>query len=176
MMLTISWLMTLVALVIIPLSLVVVSLDRQASQSYFKQQQDYLGHVNGHVEEMYAGHIVMGPSTARSKHREVRQAQRRCSTARPGSRSSSPGMMMPIMSFIGNLGYVAVCILGGYLAVRRPSGGRHPGLHPVRALLHPAARADGQHLQRPAADRRGGRARFRVPGRSGGGPRDAQTR
>src|SRR5512138_1503072 len=59
MMLSISWLMTLVALVIIPLSMIVVMLIVKQSQKYFKQQQEYLGHVNGHVEEMYGGHIVM---------------------------------------------------------------------------------------------------------------------
>lgn len=59
MMFSISWLMTLVALIIIPLSMVTVMLIVRQSQKYFKQQQDYLGHVNGHVEEMYSGHIVM---------------------------------------------------------------------------------------------------------------------
>ncbi len=79
------------------------------------------------------------------------------------------GLMMPIMSFIGNLGYVAVCILGGYLAVRNADHRRrHPGLHPVRPLLHPADHPDRQHLQRAPADRRGRRARVRVPGRAGG--------
>ena len=59
MMFSISWQMTLVALLIIPLSMVVVMLIVRQSQKYFKQQQDYLGHVNGHVEEMYGGHVVM---------------------------------------------------------------------------------------------------------------------
>src|SRR5512133_3346796 len=59
MMFSINWLMTLVALVIVPLSLVAIGLIIRQSQKYFKQQQDYLGHVNGHVEEMYGGHVVM---------------------------------------------------------------------------------------------------------------------
>ena len=59
MMLTISWMMTLVALVILPVSFGLITVVIKASQKYFKQQQDYLGHVNGHVEEMYGGHTVM---------------------------------------------------------------------------------------------------------------------
>ena len=119
MMFLISWLMTLVALVIIPLSMGVVSLIVKKSQIYFKEQQDYLGHINGHVEEMYGGHVVMkvfnGEKRSIAKFNGINAM-----LYEAGWKSQFlSGMMMPIMMFIGNLGYVAVSILGGWLAVRR---------------------------------------------------------
>ena len=118
MMFTISWTMTLVALTIIPLSMLVVSLVVRQSQKYFKQQQDYLGHVNGHVEEMYGGHIVMKAFNGEEK--SVEQFDGLNDTLYNSAWKSQflSGLMMPVMNFIGNLGYVAVCILGGYLAVQ----------------------------------------------------------
>jgi ATP-binding cassette subfamily B multidrug efflux pump len=118
MMLTISWLMTLVALLIVPLSLVIVALVIRRSQKYFKQQQEYLGHVNGHVEEMYGGHIVM--KAFNGEARSVAQFDVFNGTLYEVAWKSQflSGMMMPVMSFIGNLGYVAVCILGGWLTIR----------------------------------------------------------
>ena len=119
MMLSISWLMTLVALIIIPLSLLVVSLIVKQSQKYFKQQQDYLGHVNGHVEEMYGGHIVIKAFNGEEKSiQRFNQLNDKLYEAAWKSQFFS-GMMMPIINFIGNIGYVAVCILGGYLAVQK---------------------------------------------------------
>ena len=119
MMLSISWLMTLVALAIIPLSLLVVSLIVKQSQKYFKQQQDYLGHVNGHVEEMYGGHIVIKAFNGEEKSiQRFNQLNDKLYEAAWKSQFFS-GMMMPIINFIGNIGYVAVCILGGYLAVQK---------------------------------------------------------
>jgi len=119
MMLSISWLMTLVALIIIPLSMVTVMLIVRQSQKYFKQQQDYLGHVNGHVEEMYGGHIVMKAFNGEEK--SIRKFDESNDVLYDVAWKSQflSGMMMPIMNFIGNLGYVAVSILGGYLAVRQ---------------------------------------------------------
>ncbi len=119
MMLSISWLMTLVALVIIPLSMLVVSLIIRQSQKYFKQQQDYLGHVNGHVEEMYGGHIVMKAFNGEEK--SIRKFDKFNNVLYDVAWKSQflSGLMMPIMMFIGNLGYVAVAILGGYLAIRQ---------------------------------------------------------
>jgi len=118
MMLSISWVMTLVSLVIIPLSMVAVMLIVRQSQKYFKQQQDYLGHVNGHVEEMYSGHIVMkafnGEEESISKFDESNTVLHDVAW----KSQFLSGLMMPIMMFIGNLGYVAVAILGGYLAVK----------------------------------------------------------
>jgi ATP-binding cassette, subfamily B, multidrug efflux pump len=119
MMLSISWLMTLVALIIIPLSMLVVSLIVRQSQKFFKQQQDYLGHVNGHVEEMYSGHVVMKAFNGEAKSiQKFDQSNTMLYDAAWKSQFFS-GMMMPIMTFIGNLGYVAVAILGGYLAIKR---------------------------------------------------------
>ncbi len=120
MMLTISWQMTLVALLIVPLSMVVIALVIGQSQKYFKQQQDYLGHVNGHVEEMYGGHVVMKAFNGEARQRcHVSMAS---TTRLYGSAWKSQflsGLMMPMMNFIGNLGYVGVCILGGYLAISK---------------------------------------------------------
>ncbi len=118
MMLSINGLMTLMALLIVPLSMVVIALIVGRSQKYFKQQQDYLGHVNGHVEEMYGGHIVMKAFNGEAK--SVEQFDSLNNTLYDSAWKSQflSGMMMPIMTFIGNLGYVVVCILGGYLAIR----------------------------------------------------------
>jgi ATP-binding cassette subfamily B multidrug efflux pump len=122
MMLTISWLMTLVALVIIPVSFGLVTVVIKASQRYFKSQQDYLGHVNGHVEEIYSGHTVMKAFNGEDK--AVDQFDR-LNNVLYGSVWKSQflsGLMMPIMSFVGNLAYVGVAMLGGYLAVQGSIG------------------------------------------------------
>ena len=113
MMFSISWLMTLVALMIIPLSQCLVMLIVRQSQKYFKQQQDYLGHVNGHVEEMYGGHIVMKAFNGEEK--SIKKFDEFNNTLYDAAWKSQflSGLMMPIMMFIGNLGYVAVTILGG---------------------------------------------------------------
>jgi ATP-binding cassette subfamily B protein len=118
MMLSISWIMTLVALLILPLSMVVVTLIVRQSQKYFKQQQDYLGHVNGHVEEMYGGHRVMKAFNGEEK--SVRQFDEYNDVLYDSAWKSQflSGLMMPIMMFIGNLGYAAVAVLGGWLAIR----------------------------------------------------------
>ena len=118
MMLSISWVMTLVALTIIPLSMVVVALIVKQSQKHFKRQQDYLGHVNGHVEEMYGGHIVMKAFNGEEK--SIQQFDSFNDTLYDSAWKSQflTGLMMPIMMFIGNLGYVAVAVLGGWLAIR----------------------------------------------------------
>ncbi len=118
MMLSISWQMTLVALVVIPLSMVTVMLIVKQSQKFFKQQQEYLGHVNGHVEEMYGGHIVMKAFNGEAE--SIQKFDQSNNTLYDSAWKSQflSGLMMPIMMFIGNLGYVAVAILGGYLAIR----------------------------------------------------------
>jgi len=117
MMISISWQMTLVALLIIPLSMVVVGLVIRQSQKYFKQQQDYLGHVNGHVEEMFGGHVVM--KAFNGEEESVSRFNVLNDTLFSSAWKSQflSGLMMPIMGFIGNLGYVGVSILGGWLAV-----------------------------------------------------------
>jgi len=118
MMLSISWLMTLAALIVIPLSMVVVSVIVRQSQKYFKQQQDYLGHVNGHVEEMYGGHIVMKAFNGEEKSIQTFDTYNNVLYDAAWKSQFLSGLMMPIMMFIGNVGYVAVTILGGWLAIR----------------------------------------------------------
>jgi ATP-binding cassette subfamily B multidrug efflux pump len=118
MMLSISWQMTLVALTIIPLSLVVVMLIVRQSQKYFKQQQEYIGNVNGHVEEMYGGHIVMKAFNGEAESIQKFDVSNDKLYAVAWKSQFFSGLMMPIMTFIGNLGYVGVAILGGYLAIQ----------------------------------------------------------
>ena len=122
MMLSISWLMTLVALVVLPISLGLVGRVVKASQQYFQKQQAYLGHVNGHVEEMYGGHVVMKAFNGEEK--SIQQFDK-FNEELYGSAWKSQflsGLMMPIMNSVGNLAFVAVSILGGYLAVRGTIG------------------------------------------------------
>jgi ATP-binding cassette subfamily B multidrug efflux pump len=116
MMLTISWQMTLVALLIVPLSMGVIGLVVGLSQKYFKQQQDYLGHVNGHVEEMFGGHIVMKAFNGEAD--SIARFDGLNNTLYNAAWKSQflSGLMMPIMGFVGNIGYVGISILGGYLA------------------------------------------------------------
>ena len=118
MMFSISWLLTIVTLVILPLSALFIGFIVKNSQKYFKQQQDYLGHVNGHVEEMYGSHIVM--KAFNGEKRSVEEFDKSNNVLYKAAWKSQflSGLMMPIMTFIGNLGYVMVCILGGYLAVK----------------------------------------------------------
>lgn len=116
MMLTISWQMTLMALCIIPLSLILVSQVVKHSQKYFKRQQQYLSDVNGHVEEMYSGHIVI--KAFNGEERSVQEFNEHNDHLYETAWKSQflSGLMMPITQFVGNLGYVGVCILGGWLA------------------------------------------------------------
>ncbi|MEN8172720.1 MAG: ABC transporter ATP-binding protein [Chloroflexota bacterium] len=118
MMLTISWQMTLVALLIVPLSMFIIMAIVRQSQKYFKQQQEYLGHINGHVEEMFGGHQVMKAFNGEAD--SVARFEGLNDTLFSSAWKSQflSGLMMPIMSFVGNLGYVAISILGGYLAIK----------------------------------------------------------
>ncbi len=118
MMLTINWLMTLVALLIVPISLGVIGLIVSRSQIYFTQQQDYLGHVNGHVEEMFGGHIVVKAFNYEKKSIDRFDTYNNTLYNAGWKSQFLSGLLFPIMNFIGNLGYVAVAILGGWLAIR----------------------------------------------------------
>ncbi|WP_446898592.1 ABC transporter ATP-binding protein [Clostridium sp. LBM24168] len=119
MMFTISWQMTLLALCIIPISMGLIAVIVKHSQKYFKQQQDYLGHLNGHVEEMYGGHIVMKAFNGERKSiGEFDSMNGKLFGAAWKSQFLS-GIMMPVMNFVGNLGYVGICILGGWLVVKK---------------------------------------------------------
>lgn len=119
MMLSISPLMTLIALLILPVSMGLISLIVKHSQKYFKDQQEYLGHINGQVEEVYGGHNIV---KAFNKEEDVIHSFDKMNRVLYQSAWKSQflsGTMMPIMQFVGNLGYVLVSILGGYLAVKK---------------------------------------------------------
>lgn len=118
MMFSISWEMTLVSLVILPVTIIVVGFVVSKSQKYFKAQQDYLGHVNGQVEEIYGGHNIVKVFNGEEKAiKEFKKANSELYRSAWKSQFLS-GLMHPLMNFIGNVGYVAVAILGGYLAVQ----------------------------------------------------------
>ena len=119
MMISISIRMTLVAVLVLMVSMVLIMFVVKKSQVYFQKQQESLGYLNGHIEEIYSGHNVVqifnGEKEAIEKFRTINHKLY-------GSAWKSQflsGMMMPIMSFISNLGYVFVCLLGGYLTVEK---------------------------------------------------------
>ncbi len=118
MMLTISWLMTLVSLIIIPLSVLFIGIIVKQSQKHFKAQQESLGHVNGHIEEIFGGHNIMkafnGEKKAMDKFNGINDVLYKSAW----KSQFLSGMMFPIMGFIGNIGYVIVTILGGWLTIK----------------------------------------------------------
>lgn len=117
MMFSINWQMTLISLVILPISAILVGIIVKKSQKYFKAQQDYLGHVNGQVEEIYGGLNIVKVFNAEEKA-EKDFAQANEELYRSGWKSQFlSGLMHPIMNFIGNVGYVAVAVVGGYFAL-----------------------------------------------------------
>jgi ATP-binding cassette subfamily B protein len=118
MMVTISWPMTLVALAVLPLSFGFLGVILGKSQVFFKRQQDYLGHINGHVEEMYGSHLVVKAFNGEAK--SVAQFDEINTVLYDSAWKSQflTGLLFPIMNFVGNLGYVGICILGGYLAIK----------------------------------------------------------
>ena len=116
MMLTISPLMTLISVLILPISIMLMMFVIKKSQRFFKQQQEYVGHINGQVEEVYGGHNVI---KAFNKENDVRREFHETNETLYKSAWKSQflsGMMMPVMQFVGNLGYVAVVISGAFLA------------------------------------------------------------
>ncbi len=118
MMLSISPLMTLIAIVILPISMALISFVVKKSQKYFKDQQEYLGHINGQVEEVYGGHLVI---KAFNREKDTIEEFNRTNEILYQSAWKSQflsGMMQPIMMFVGNLGYAAVALSGGLLAIR----------------------------------------------------------
>ncbi|GAB6109643.1 ABC transporter ATP-binding protein [Fusibacter bizertensis] len=118
MMISISGSMTLVALTIIPVSMGLVMLIVKQSQKFFKEQQKQLGHVNGHIEEMFSGHVIIKAFNGEEKSIERFDEfnDNLYKTAWKSQFLSS--IMMPMMTIIGNIGYVAVCVLGGSLAAK----------------------------------------------------------
>ena len=119
MMFSINWIMTLASLIVIPISAGLIAFVVKKSQKYFKTQQEYLGYVNGQVEEVYSGHNVMKAFNA--EEREINKFAQLNDTLYNSAWKSQflSGMMMPIMTFVGNLGYVIVSILGGWLAIKK---------------------------------------------------------
>lgn len=118
MMLSISWKMTLMALVVIPLSLVLVMVVVKKSQRYFKAQQKSLGQVNGHIEEMYAAHTIVKAFNGEEDSLKTFKAYNDQLYTSAWKSQFLSGLMMPLTNLIGNIGYVGVCILGGYLTIR----------------------------------------------------------
>ena len=117
MMLRISPLMTIIAIVILPISVGLVSFVVKKSQSYFKTQQEYLGHINGQIEETYGGHMVV---KSFNKEKDMVDTFDKTNAVLYSSAWKSQffsGMMQPIMMFVGNLGYAGVALSGGMLAI-----------------------------------------------------------
>jgi len=119
MMLTISGLMTLASVLILPFSMLLMSFIIKKSQKYFMSQQQYLGHVNGHVEEIFGGHSIMKAYNGEKK--AVDEFDRLNDSLYNSAWKAQflSGMMQPMMGFIGNFGYVLVTILGGWLAIKK---------------------------------------------------------
>ena len=118
MMLTISPLLTLVSVVILPISVATIGFIIKKSQKYFKSQQEYLGHVNGQVEEIYGGHTIV---KAFNKENDVIEEFKKTNDVLYDSAWRSQflsGLMQPVMAFVGNLGYVVVAILGGIMNIK----------------------------------------------------------
>ena len=174
MMFWISPLLSLIALVTIPLSIIVTRQIAKRSQKLFIAQWTHTGALNAQIEEAFTGHDLV---KVFGRHREVEQSfgekNEELYEASFGAQFVS-GIIMPAMMFIGNLNYVAIAVVG------RPAGGvrldeprRRPGLHPVLAAVHPAADPGGLDGQPPAVRRRLGRAGLRAArrGRAGAGRR-----
>ena len=119
MMLSISWKLSLVAIGTLPLSLILIMLIVKKSQKYFMQQQVYLGNLNGHIEEMYGGHVVVKAFNGEKKSIEKFTEVNNKLYGSAWKSQFLTSIMMPLMGFVGNLGYVAICILGGYYAARK---------------------------------------------------------
>ena len=118
MMLSISPLMTVIALLILPVSMVLISVIVKHSQKYFKSQQEYLGHINGQVEEVYGGHLVVKAFNHEKETIDEFERTNRILYNSAWKSQFLSGMMQPIMMFVGNLGYAAVALSGGLLAIR----------------------------------------------------------
>lgn len=118
MMLTISPLLTLISIVILPVSVIFISLIVKKSQKYFKEQQEYLGHVNGQVEEVFGGHKVVTVFNREEEAIKEFESTNRVLFDSAWKSQFLSGLMMPLMTFVGNLGYVAVAVVGGFLAIK----------------------------------------------------------
>ncbi len=117
MMLSISWVLTLITILILPISFVLIMMITKKSQVQFVRQQELLGNINGHVEEMYAGHQVMrvfnGEKASVAKFNTINDKLYHSAWRA----QFFSGLMFPLMNFVGNLGYVGVAVAGGWLAI-----------------------------------------------------------
>lgn len=118
MMLSISPLMTLIALIILPISMGLIALVTRKSQKYFHAQQEYLGHINGQVEEVYGGHLVVKAFNHEKETTDEFERTNRILYNSAWKSQFLSGMMQPIMMFVGNLGYACVALTGGLLAIK----------------------------------------------------------
>lgn len=143
MMIYINGIMTLVALIALPLSMVIIRLVVRFSQGHFRNQQRFLGEINSHVEEMFTGHLVV--KAFNGEEESIRQFSEINDRLAEASRKSQflSGLMMPLTGFIGNLSYVFVCITGGYLALKGQVsiGNIQAFLQYVRSFNQPIAQA-----------------------------------
>lgn len=122
MMISISEIMTLISLVILPVSAILISFIIKHSQKYFRQQQEYLGHINGQVEEVYGGHLVVQAYNKQESTIKKFEDTNQILFQSAWKSQFLSGLMQPIMQFVGNLGYVGVAISGGLLAIRGTIG------------------------------------------------------
>ena len=122
MMSSISGIMTLISLVILPVSAILISFIIKHSQKYFRQQQEYLGHINGQVEEVYGGHLVVQAYNKQESTIKKFEDTNQILFQSAWKSQFLSGLMQPIMQFVGNLGYVGVAISGGLLAIRGTIG------------------------------------------------------
>jgi ATP-binding cassette subfamily B protein len=141
MMFTISWQMTLITLCILPLSMISVLSIIKQSQKHFKNQQKYLGHVNGHVEEMFGSHILVKAFNGEDESEKIFDSFNGELYKAAWRANYLSGLIMPITGFIGNLGYVAICMVGGYFAAngRMTVGGIQSFIQYVRSFNQPIA-------------------------------------
>ncbi|MCP5455069.1 MAG: ABC transporter ATP-binding protein [Thermotogae bacterium] len=119
MMFSISWQMTIAALCILPVSMGLIMFIIKHSQKYFKQQQESLGEINGHIEEMYGGHMVMKAFNGEEKSIDKFQNVNDKLYKSAWKSQFLSGMMQPVMAFVGNIGYVVISVLGGWLAAKK---------------------------------------------------------
>ncbi|MCL2634123.1 MAG: ABC transporter ATP-binding protein/permease [Oscillospiraceae bacterium] len=118
MMFSIDWMMTLISLVIIPISLVLIALTVKFSQKHFQNQQEYLGHVNGQIEEVLGAQNIVRAFNAEQRVMKKFDRDNNMLYRSAWKSQAFSGLMMPIMLFVGNLGYVAVAIIGGYFVIQ----------------------------------------------------------
>ena len=139
MMLSISWQLTLVALCIIPVSLAFVMVIVKFSQKHFKNQQKYLGTVNGQVEEMYGGHLIVKAFGREEKTVEAFERENEKLYNAGWKSQFLSGLMMPVMNFVGNLGYVVICMVGASMAAggTMTIGGIQAFIQYVRSFTQP---------------------------------------